>query len=169
MLRGELVPDDLVLGMVMERLGEPDAQAAFVLDGFPRNVAQAQALDRELAGAGKPLDRAVNVHVPREVLVQRLGGRWTCRECQAIYHELNNPPRVAGVCDRCGGALRQRADDRPEAVERRLEVYGEETAPVIEYYRSRGVLREVDGFRPLPQVTRELLRVLDNEPERAQV
>jgi adenylate kinase len=169
MVRGELVPDDLVLGMIMERLGLPDAHADFVLDGFPRNVAQAAALDRALAADGKRLDRAVNVEVPREVLVQRLGGRWTCGECQAIYHELNNPPRVSGVCDRCGGELRQRADDRPEAVERRLQVYAEETAPVIDYYRARGVLRRVDGYRPLADVTAALLGALRDEQAEAQV
>src|SRR5918911_4873645 len=122
MTRGELVPDELVLEMVMERLEQPDARRAFVLDGFPRNATQAQELDEALASRGHKIDAVLYLDVPRDVLIHRLGGRWTCANCQAIYHEVNNPPTMPGVCDRCGGQLRQRADDRPEAVERRLQV-----------------------------------------------
>jgi adenylate kinase len=161
MERGELVPDPIVLGMVMERLAQPDAQRAFVLDGFPRNVVQARALDAALAAAGKQLDLATNIRVPRDVLVDRLSGRWICQNCQAIYHEANNPPSRPGVCDRCGGELRQRADDRAESVQRRLQVYSDETVPLVDYYRSQGKLREVDGDQPLSQVTAQLRDVLN--------
>ncbi len=160
MLRGELVPDRTVLEMVMERLVQPDAERAFVLDGFPRTVVQARELDGALGAAAKRLDRSIYVHVPREVLIERLSGRWTCSECQAIYHERSNPPRVAGICDRCGGKLRQRSDDRLEAVERRLQVYLDETMPLMDYYRLKNTLREVDGNRPLVEVTRGILDAL---------
>jgi len=169
MAEGLLVPDEIVLGMVMERLSRPDAARAFVLDGFPRNVAQARALDKALAGAGRRLDRVIHIAVPRDVLLERLLGRWTCSNCQAIYHEVNNPPRVPGVRDRCGGELRQRADDRSEAVQRRLQVYLDETAPLVEYYREQGTLREVDGNKPTECVTDSLVRVLQNEPDDAKI
>jgi adenylate kinase len=161
--KGLLVPDDIVLGMVMERMTQADAQRAFVLDGFPRTVVQARELDRALESAGKRLDRAVYIDVPHDILVQRLGGRWTCGNCQAIYHQLHSPPAKAGVCDRCGGELRQRPDDRPDAVERRLKVYQDETAPLVNYYEMNGVLREVDGNQATEAVTRALLRALDEK------
>ena len=169
MQRGELVPDDLVLGMVMERLDQPDARQAFVLDGFPRSVVQARELDDALAAAGKRLDLTIYVHVPRDVLVERLGGRWTCSVCGAIYHERTSPPRRPGVCDRCGGELRQRADDRPAAVERRLQVYLEQTMPLMDHYRERSLLREIDGNQPLTYVTRDLLAVVRSEQEKQPV
>lgn len=169
MQRGELVPDDLVLGMVMERLERPDAREGFVLDGFPRTVRQASELDEALAAAGKRIDLTIYVGVPRAVLIERLGGRWTCPVCGAIYHERTNPPRRPGVCDRCGGELRQRADDRPDAVERRLEVYDRQTLPLREYYAGRSVLREVDGNQALPLVTADLLTVVRAEQEKQKV
>jgi adenylate kinase len=155
--------------MVMERLGRADAQQGFVLDGFPRNLTQAEALDAALAEAGKRLDVAIQVGVPRSVLIERLGGRWTCTQCGAIYHEPNSPSRQPGVCDRCGGKLWQRPDDRPEAVERRLQVYQEETAPLMDYYRERGVLREVDGNQSFDAVTGDLLAVVRNEQHKQKV
>jgi adenylate kinase len=160
MVKGLLVPDDIVLGMVMERLAKADAQHAFVLDGFPRTVVQAQELDKRLEAAGKQLDVAILFDAPHRVLAQRLGGRWTCANCQAIYHEAYSPPTQAGICDRCGGELRQRPDDRPEAVERRLKVYLDETAPLTEYYRSRGILHELDANQPPKAVTRAALGLL---------
>jgi adenylate kinase len=162
MAKGLLVPDEVVLGMVMERLGQADAWHAYVLDGFPRNVKQARELDEALSATEQHLDRAIYIKVPREVLIERLSGRWTCPDCQAIYHELNNPPRQPGICDRCGGVLRQRPDDRAEAVQRRQQVYLEETLPLIDYYRDRHLLREVDGDQPLGRVTADILRVLEN-------
>ena len=161
MEQGLLVADEIVLGMVMDRLDEPDAQQACVLDGFPRNVVQARALDGALASRGKHLDRAIYIKVPRDVLLARLSGRWICSNCQAIYHEVSNPPATWGVCDRCGGELRQRADDRAEAVEQRLTVYMDETVPLLEYYRHQQILREVDGDQSLARVTADLLRALD--------
>lgn len=160
MAQGLLVPDEIVLGMVVERLNLPDAINAVVLDGFPRNVAQAQELDDALAAEGKHLDLALYINVPRVILMDRLGGRWTCSECQAIYHEINRPPRQAGICDKCGGELHQRADDRPDAVERRLEVYLAETLPLVDYYRERGVMQEIDGNQALEYVTADLLQAL---------
>lgn len=161
MEKGLLVPDEIVLGMVMERLDRPDAGHAWVLDGFPRNLAQGRALDAALQARCRHLDRAIYIQVPREVLLARLSGRWTCTVCQAIYHEVNNPPSRPGVCDRCGGELRQRADDRAEAVERRLTVYLEETVPLLEYYRGRQILREIDGNQSLSRVTEDLLQALN--------
>lgn len=161
MAKGELVPDEVVLGMVMDRLGQSDAERAFVLDGFPRNVMQAQELDEALANAGMQLDRAIYILVPRALLLERLSGRWICSNCQAIYHEVSNPPKQPTVCDRCGGELRQRADDRAEAVQRRLQVYLDETVPLLEYYRATDSLREVDGDQPLLSVTADLQRALE--------
>lgn len=161
MEQGLLVPDEIVLGMVMDRLDEPDAQHACVLDGFPRNLAQGRALDAALAARNRRLDRAIYIRVPREVLLARLSGRWICSVCQAIYHEVSNPPARPGICDRCGGELRQRADDRADAVEQRLSVYMEETVPLLEYYRERQILREVDGNQSLSRVTEDLLRALN--------
>lgn len=169
MERGELVPDDLVLGMVMERLDRPDAREAFVLDGFPRTVRQAEELDAALEAAGQRIDLVVDVEVPREVLIERLGGRWTCPNCGAIYHERTNPPQRTGICDRCGEGLRQRADDRPEAVERRLEVYERQTLPLREYYARRCVLRSIDGDQALPLVTAELLALIRSEQDKQKV
>ena len=169
MEQGLLVPDEIVLGMVMERLRRPDAQDAFVLDGFPRNVAQAEELDEALGGEGKRIDRALYIDVPREELVARLAGRWTCGSCGAIYHEASTPPTVPGVCDRCGGQLHQRADDRPEAVERRLRVYLAETLPLVDYYRSKDVLREVNGNQRPARVTEALLRASANGQKKRQI
>lgn len=162
MQEGKLVPDEIVLALTLERLDRPDARRGFVLDGFPRTLVQAEALDRALEAAGKRLDRALWLEVPHDVLVARLSGRWICASCQTVYHELTSPPSVPGVCDRCGGDLRQRADDRPEAVERRLRVYLAETAPLVEYYRARSVLRVVDGNQPVDAVKAALLRAVQN-------
>jgi adenylate kinase len=163
MRQGALVPDEIVLGMVMERLGAADATHSFVLDGFPRTLVQAKALDEALEAAGRRLDRVIYIEVPTKVLFQRLGGRWTCSNCQAIFHESSNPPSVAGVCDRCGGELRQRRDDRPDAVEHRLQVFETETAPLIKYYSANGLLRRVDGNLPANRVTELLLGALNEE------
>jgi adenylate kinase len=160
---GRLVPDDVVLEMVMDQLSTVAAQDAFVLDGFPRNVKQATQLDQALDATGKRLDVAIHIQVPVPVLVRRLSGRWTCSNCQAIYHEVNNPPAQPGVCDRCGSPLRQRLDDREEAVQKRLQVYLEETLPLLDYYRGRGILREIDGDTGLREVTAALLRAVKGD------
>ncbi len=160
MERGELVPDELVVGLVMDRLSEPDADAGALFDGFPRNLRQAMVLDEALRQRGKGVDVALYLKVSEPVLIARLSGRWECASCRTPYHELYKPPKVAGVCDQCGGVLVQRADDRPEAVKRRLQVYMEQTEPVLEHYRKRGILAEVDGEQPIPEVTRQIMAVL---------
>ena len=157
--RGALVPDELVIAMLVQRIQRDDCRDGFVLDGFPRNLAQAQALDRALAEAGKRLDLALNVTVPDEELVRRLGGRWLCRNCGAIYHEVSNPPRVAGKCDKCGNDLYQRDDDKPETVRARLEQQKPATY-LLDYYRKQGRLVDVEGSRPLEAVTEAILAII---------
>ncbi|GAB4567201.1 MAG: adenylate kinase [Anaerolineae bacterium] len=154
--RGELVPDDVTIRMVMERLSREDCQRGAILDGFPRTVAQAQALDEALEAQGNSVAIVPYIKVGEEALVARLSGRWICRQCQATYHTLFNPPAQPDVCDVCGGELYQRSDDTPETVRNRLKVYFEQTAPLIEYYRSRGVLVEIDGEQEVEQVNRDL-------------
>jgi adenylate kinase len=143
--QGVLLPDEMMISVVEERLARPDSRSGFVLDGFPRTVAQARALDAALARRGQALDAAVHVTVPRDELVRRLAGRRVCGSCGAMFHPLLSPPARADVCDRCGGTLIQRADDREETVLHRLDVHGRETAPVVHYYRDAGLLREVSG------------------------
>ncbi len=157
---GKLVPDDLTVKMVVARLDEPDGLAGFILDGFPRSLGQARALDEMLEREGRRLERVINIDVPEETLLARLSGRWLCSECHASYHTVYNPPRVAGVCDRCGGALYQREDDTLETARDRLAVYRKETVPVLDYYRDRGILVDVDGDQPIDEVTRALYDAL---------
>jgi adenylate kinase len=154
---GELVPDDLILEMVGRRLSEPDAQAGFILDGFPRTIAQAQALD-EMPGGG--VDVVIDLQVPEAELVRRLSGRRVCPECGAIYQVETVPPKAPGVCDRCGGNLVHRSDDAPHAVRNRLQVYRAQTAPVLTYYRQRELLRSVDGTQGSAAVVEELAGAL---------
>ena len=158
--RGDLVPDELTIRLVLERLQQPDCQNGVVLDGFPRTVPQARALDEELARRGLAITAVINLTVDDEVLVERLADRWLCRVCGASYHMQHNPPARPGRCDVCGGELYQRADDQPETVRRRLEVYHTETAPLIAYYRERGVLKTVDGSGDIEAVHRAILDVL---------
>ncbi len=158
--RGELVPDDVTIRMLLERLRRPDARKGFVLDGFPRNVAQARALDEALAAEGLSIDLALHIAVSDEELVRRLSGRWMCRQCGAIYHETNNPPAVAGRCDRCGGELYQRDDDRPEVVRARLDKQ-KPPAELLAYYRDGGKLVEVNGEQDLDAVTQSLLDAIN--------
>ncbi len=157
---GQLVPDDVVIGIVVDRLAEPDAAKGFMLDGFPRTVAQADALDAALARSGRKLDAVVLVDVPDEALVERLTARRQCRECGRIYNVLVDPPAVEGVCDVCGGEVYQRDDDTVETVSKRLAVYNEQTAPLIEYYRERGVLKPVDGTKSMDEVFTQIVGVL---------
>lgn len=150
--RGDLVPDQLVVDMIADRLARPDARRGALLDGFPRTLAQAQALDAQLGRGGQAVSAALYLDVPRATLIERLAGRWMCRGCQASYHERFSPPDQPGVCSRCGGELYQRPDDRREVVENRVEVYLRETLPVIEHYAERGVLQRLDGDRPIAEV-----------------
>ncbi|HET7738703.1 MAG TPA: adenylate kinase [Tepidiformaceae bacterium] len=157
--RGDLVPDEVTIKMLLERIGRPDAAEGAMFDGFPRNVVQAQALDEALASRGAKIDHALLISVRDEELIGRLGGRWICRQCGTLYHERNDPPKTPGVCDKCGGELYQRDDDRPEVVQSRLEKQ-KPPAALIDHYRSAGVLHEIDGEQSLDAVTAALLEAL---------
>jgi adenylate kinase len=150
--RGDLVPDELVVDMIIHRLDEPDAVAGVLLDGFPRNVAQADALEARLAKRGGAIRVAVYVDVPTDVLIERLAGRWMCRGCQASWHEVFNPPAVATACDLCGGELYQRPDDKREVVANRVAVYLRDTLPVVKRYDQQGILQHIDGNQPIKAV-----------------
>ena len=155
MSAGDLVPDEVTIAMGMQWVNSPDQEAGFVLDGFPRSLGQAEALDREMEGRGG-LSGVLYIRVSRDELVRRLGGRFICRACQAPYHEVFSPPARAGACDGCGGELYQREDDRPEAVANRLDVYQTHTVPLVEHYRGRGVLVEIDGEGTIDEVWRAM-------------
>jgi adenylate kinase len=142
---GQLVPDEVVIGLVEERLGAADCTGGFVLDGFPRTVSQAKALERLLASLGPELDAVVAVEVPQDELVRRLSGRLVCRTCASMFHADLNPPAIPGRCDRCGGELYQREDDRPDRIAVRLDLHAHDVAPVEDYYRAAGLLRPVTG------------------------
>jgi len=159
--RGQLVPDRLTIAMLLERLSQGDCARGCLLDGFPRTLEQATALDEALAQKGKGIDKVLYIQVPQNELVSRLAGRWNCRQCGSVYQERFQPPRQAGRCDQCGGELYQREDDRPETVRRRLEVYLEQTAPLIDYYRARGKLVEISGDKGVEEVAEDLLAVVD--------
>ncbi|MBM3151390.1 MAG: adenylate kinase, partial [Chloroflexi bacterium] len=158
--RGDLVPDDVTISMVRERISRPDCQAGALLDGFPRTPAQAAALEKMLAEFGGQVDHVPFITTAPEILAERLGGRWTCRSQGHVFHEKFNPPVKSGVCDFDGSDLYQRDDDKSETVARRIRVYFEQTAPLIAYYRERGVLSEVDGGKAIEAVTTELLRII---------
>ena len=164
MERGELVPDEITIGMLLERLEAPDAERGVILDGFPRNRPQADALDRALADRGAAVEAALLVDVPADELLRRLSGRWLCSAAGHTYHETAYPPRVPGVCDIDGSALVQRDDDRPEIVQARLDKQLGALADVVEHYRSAGVLRTVDGRRPIAAVTNDLLDAIEPIP-----
>lgn len=157
---GRLVPDEVVLGLIETRLGRPDAARGFILDGFPRTVAQAEGLRGLLGDGNGGLDRVVNLVVPTEVVVNRLKERWLCSQCGAIYNTSTAKPLAAGICDRCGGALQQRTDDEPETVRRRLDVYARETAPLVAYYERESVLRNVDASGPAEEVFEAIQRAI---------
>jgi adenylate kinase len=163
MEKGMLVPDELTVRMVLERLAADDCRDGVVLDGFPRSLGQARALDENLTRQGKAIDDVVYIRVSEEELIRRLSGRWICRQCQAPYHATESPPKVAGKCDRCGGELYQRSDDTPETVKNRLEVYARETAPLIDYYTEQGKLIEVDGEGDVVAVSERVLSALKKE------
>ncbi len=143
--RGELVPDSVIVALIGERLGQPDAEHGFILDGFPRTIAQAEALDRLLKDLGQGLDAVVYFDVSQAELLRRLTGRRVCRSCGESFHVVSAPPRIAGICDRCGGELYHREDDSEATVRRRLDVYAKQTAPLLDYYRGRGLLVSVPG------------------------
>jgi adenylate kinase len=160
MEKGQLVPDDVTIRMIMERIARPDAARGAVLDGFPRTLEQAKALDASLGICGESVDKVLYLSVPRAELMRRLSGRWNCRQCHAVYHQVYRPPKRAGICDVCGGELFQRPDDAIETVRNRLAVYFRETAPLIEYYAEKGVLAEIDGELDIAEVEREMLSIV---------
>lgn len=160
MERGELVPDDVTISMVLARIQEPDAANGYILDGFPRTLEQARALDKALAEHQSSIDRTPLLQVDTEELVRRLAGRWLCSKCQRPYHEVTAPPKVKGICDVCGGELVQRADDQPDVVRKRLLTYEEQTAPLIGYYREQGKLRTVNGDQAIEDVGRDLISAM---------
>ena len=160
MERGDLVPDELIIDMMAARMSEPDAAKGYLLDGFPRTVAQAEALDRRLAELGQGLDAVIYLNVPEEEILRRLSGRRTCAQCNAIYQLSTMPPKQEGICDKCGGSLVQRADEEPTVIKKRLAVYAEQTAPLLAFYRETGRLHEIDGMIGVQNVMGEVARIL---------
>jgi len=158
--RGELVPDDITVAMVLNRLSEPDCSRGVLLDGFPRTVAQAQALDKGLQDVGRQIDLAIYLHVPRQELLDRLSGRYICRANQHVYNIHSRPPKVPGICDIDGSELYHRSDDTEEAVQRRLDIFFNETIRLLDYYGSQHKLREVDGNQGIDQVQAALLKTI---------
>jgi adenylate kinase len=158
--RGALVPDDVILNLVAERIREKDCASGFLLDGFPRTVAQADGLQEILKDLGQDLDGVLSVQVPKEVLVERLSGRRSCKDCGAMYHVSLSPSKEYGRCDHCHGTLYQRNDDNPQTVETRLNVYDSQTAPLVDYYRQQGLLREIDGVGGVDEIHHRVLQAL---------
>jgi adenylate kinase len=161
---GKLVPDEVVVGIIEDRLKASDAQKGFILDGFPRTVPQAEALDRTLAMEGRHIDRVLSLEVPEELVVERISGRRSCPKDGSVYHVVTNPPSRSGICDQCGGGLIQRDDDRPERVAERNKQYWEKTAPLIEFYRKRGLLAHINGAGTPQGVYSEMFRALQDPP-----
>ena len=159
--QGQLVPDEVTVGIVKERLAEADCKEGFLLDGFPRTVQQADALDTILAELDMALDCVVNIEVDKAFLVDRLTGRRVCRTCGATYHIANKAPKVEGVCDKCGGELYQRGDDTIETVSNRLDVYAAQTAPLIDYYKSKGIMSSIDGSKSMEDVLADIRTALE--------
>ena len=158
--RGALVPDGLIVNLVAERLKEKDCQSGFLLDGFPRTIPQAESLDEILKTMGLNLNCVLSVQVPQNIIVERLAGRRTCKKCGALCHVVFNPPKQSGVCDRCGGELYQRDDDREQTITNRLQVYENQTAPLVDYYSQRGLLRAVDGVGEIAQIRARVIAAL---------
>jgi len=168
MTRGELVPDEVTIGMLLERIQRPDAAAGIMLDGFPRTIPQAEALDTALAEQSRAIDAVLYIKVPEDLLMARLTGRWSCPNCGAIYHELTSPPKEAGKCDNCGAALTQRADDRPDTVRARLDTNRAWTEALANYYELQGKLHAVDGTGEPEQVTARLTEAITAVSEAAE-
>ena len=160
MEKGLLVPGEITIKMVLERLSAPDCEPGVILDGFPRNLEQAKALDKALQEQAENIDKVVYIKVSEGELLKRLGGRWICRNCQAPYHEVDSPPSVKGKCDRCGGELYQRPDDKEETVKERLKVFFAQTAPLIDYYSGMGKLLEVDGEGSVDDISERIVAAL---------
>ncbi|MDZ4383209.1 MAG: nucleoside monophosphate kinase, partial [Thermodesulfovibrionia bacterium] len=158
--KGELVPDKVVIGLIEDRLKQPDCKKGFILDGFPRNTPQAETLDAMLKKLNMPLDSALSVDVPKDDLMKRLTGRRTCKGCQQMYNVYFSPPKKNGVCDKCGGELFHRDDDKEETIKRRLDVYDAQTAPLINYYKKSGILKSVIGVGGIDEIFKKVCSVL---------
>ena len=158
--QGLLVPDELTCDLVMHRIGQEDCKNGFVLDGFPRTIPQAEALDAALVKIGQKMDFAVDVDVPDENIVNRMSGRRACLNCGATYHIVSIPTKVEGICDRCGNPVVLRDDDKPETVQKRLKVYHEQTQPLIDYYKKQNILKSVDGTQPMEKVFADIVAIL---------
>lgn len=159
--RGELVPDEVTVGIVKERISEDDAKKGFLLDGFPRTIEQAEALNNIMSELDRNIDAVINIEVPEEELMNRLTGRRICEKCGTTYHLVFNPPKVDGVCDIDGGKLYQRKDDNPETVSNRLSVNVKQSKPILEYYDEKGVLKNIDGAKDIDEVTKDVIDILD--------
>ena len=158
--QGALVPDELTCDLVMDRIQQDDCKNGFVLDGFPRTIPQAEALDAALGKINEKMDYAIDVDVPDENIVNRMSGRRACLNCGATYHLISIPPKVEGICDRCGSEIVLREDDKPETVQKRLKVYHEQTQPLIDYYKNQGILKSVDGTQPMDEVFKAIVTIL---------
>ena len=158
--QGQLVPDEITIGMLLDRIQEEDCKKGYVLDGFPRTIPQAESLTKALADMGDHIDYAINVDVPDENIISRMSGRRACLKCGQTYHIVYNPPKKENVCDVCGEALVLRDDDKPETVKKRLDVYHDQTQPLIDYYKAAGVLAEVDGTKDLGAVFQDIVKIL---------
>lgn len=158
--QGALVPDELTVALLIDRIQKDDCKNGFVLDGFPRTIPQAEVLDKTLTEMGEKMDYAIDVDVPDENIVKRMGGRRACINCGATYHIVNIPTKVEGVCDKCGSETVLRDDDKPETVQKRLRVYHEQTQPLIDYYKNQGILKTVDGTRPMSDVFASIVEIL---------
>jgi adenylate kinase len=161
--KGQLVPDDVVIGIIKERLAQDDIQSGFVLDGFPRTVPQAEALSLLAKELNMPMDAVINIKTSSDVVVERLSGRRTCRDCQTVYHIFYSPPKKEGKCDRCDGELYQRDDDKEETIRKRLKVYEEQTFPLLEYYKASSKLLEVSGDVSIAEVFESIVQILRKE------
>lgn len=157
---GKLVPDEITIGMLLDRIAQPDCANGCLLDGFPRNTDQAKALDGALAREGKTIDKVVHIKVGQDELITRLAGRWSCPKCGAIYHQVNQPPKSEGICDNCGTKLVQRKDDTPEVVKTRLQINLEQLQPMLDYYNEQGKVTDVDGARNAGVITADLMKVV---------
>ncbi|SHI92962.1 adenylate kinase [Pseudobutyrivibrio xylanivorans] len=158
--QGLLVPDELTCDLVMDRIAQDDAKNGFVLDGFPRTIPQAEALDAALTKIGQSMDYAIDVDVPDENIINRMSGRRACLNCGATYHIVSIPPKKEGICDTCGNELVLREDDKPETVKKRLDVYHDQTQPLIDYYNGKGILKSVDGTQPMEKVFEDITAIL---------
>ena len=158
--QGLLVPDELVVDLVVDRVKNDDCKNGYVLDGFPRTIPQAECLDKALAEMNDKMDYAINIDVPDENIISRMGGRRACVGCGATYHIVNIPSKVEGICDRCGGELILRDDDKPETVKKRLDVYHEQTQPLIDYYTKKGIIKDVDGTMDMEDVFKAIVDIL---------